>query len=73
MMNSKVILLAVAIAAAFVSVAEGDCIWYGHCGTNPEYPDGPLGGGLFGGKPLNRYDNTSESYTLLMLTTQCTI
>ena len=67
MIDSKVILLAVA-AAALVSVAEGDCIWYGHCGTNPEYPDG-----FFGGKPLNRYDNTSESYILPMLTTQCTI
>ena len=64
MIDSKVILLVVAIAAALVSVAEGGCIWNGYCGTNPEYPNG-----FFGRNHLNRYDNTSESYILFMLTT----
>ena len=64
MMSSKVSLVAILVVAAttMVSVADGYCLWYGHCGTNPEYPDGP-----FGGKPLNKYDNTSESQMLPML------
>ena len=64
MRNSKVsyVALLVVAAATVVSLADGHCIWYGQCGTNPEYPDG-----LFGGKPLNKYDNSSESSILLML------
>ena len=52
--------LVVVAAATIVSVADGYCIWYGHCGTNPLFNDtGPLG--IRGGKPLNKYDDTKVS------------
>ena len=64
MRNSKVSFAALLVVAAatLVSVADGHCIWYGQCGTNPNFTEG-----LFGGKPLNRYDNSLESSILLML------
>ena len=63
-MNSQpsYMVLVVVSAVTLVSVADGYCIWYGHCGTNPLFPDsGPLGGPLLGGKPLNKYDDTKVS------------
>ena len=67
-MNSHVSFVALLVVAAstIVSVADGYCIWYGHCGNNPLYNDTIIGG-IFGGKPLNRYDNTEESSALLLL------